>query len=715
MPFAARQRIIRLVDAQDLELMPLRPSIKRILFGAALTALVTPPLLLLYLLYLFDWNRARDPLSAAASERSNRKIVIQGDLRPTWGWPVSRLRASGLTVGNVDGGSAPQMLDLDRIDIAINLRSLLKGKLELTEMTLVKPQLLLEKTRSGAVNWRFADNPAGGVALALLPDNREEFPIIGRLTVEDGRISYKDPAHHTDISLRAATVQGKADGDAQSVRFHGEGVLKGEPLKFDLTGGSVHELRDATAAYPVSAFIVAAQTSISMHGTAIDPVMLKGLDVTLTIKGSNAADLFPLTGIALPPTPPYDITGKLDYEAGVWRFRKFAGRLGDSDLAGDLSWDVRGKRPVLNASFTSRKLDLDDLAGLIGARPGTGPGETASAEQVAAASAAQSDPRMLPDMPLDISRLAAMDAKVEVRGLSVVTNKLPINDFYLKAELVDRVLQISPVRFGTGSGNFVVWATINAQREPVRIVSRTELQRIPIASMFDSSSAAIGTQNLARGYLGGTVELNGSGQSLRQMLAGASGNFGIGMEGGQLSQVLVEMIGLDIAESMGYLLAGDRPVPVRCVIADFKVTDGLLTPRTLVVDTDDTIVTGTGSINLKDESLRLELKPAPKDFSPLVLRVPLEIGGTLKNPDLHVKRSSLLARGAAAAALALLFPPAVILAFIEPGLGKDSQCRSLLSAMASNSLDPRNNARLVPSNAKTPVDKTSAEPASAKR
>ncbi len=677
----------------------------------ALLVVLTPPLLLLYLVYLFDWNRARDPLSAAASERSNRKIVIQGDLRPTWGWPVSRLSAGGLMVGNVEGGSAPQMLELDRLDVGVNLRSLLTGKLELTELTLAKPRLLLEKTASGASNWRFADNPAGGIAMALWPDDRAEFPVIDGLRIEDGRITYRDPASKTDISLRAATVLGKAEDKAQRIRFNGEGVFQGEALKFELMGGGVRELRDSTAAYPMSASIVSGKTSIAIDGTVIDPLLLKGLDVTVNIKGSNAADLFPLTGIALPPTPPYDVTGKLDYATDVWRFRKFAGRLGDSDLAGDLSWDVHGKRPMLTASFTSRKLDLDDLAGLIGARPGTGPGETASTEQIAAAAAAQSDPRMLPDMPLDISRLAAMDAKVEFRGLKVVTSKLPIDDFYMQTALVDRVLEIKPVRFGTGSGNFAVWATINARQEPVRITSRTELQRIPIASLFDRSSAAIGTQNIAQGYLGGTAELAGSGKSLQQMLAAANGNFGIGMEGGQLSQLLIEMIGLDIAESVGYLLAGDKPVPIHCVIADFKVSDGLLTPRAFVIDTDDTIVTGTGSINLKDESLRLELKPAPKDFSPLSLRVPLEIQGTLKHPDVRVKRTGLLARGAAAAALALLFPPAAILAFIEPGLGKDSQCHALLSAMASNSLDPKNNARLVPDNDAAPV---TGKPAAAK-
>lgn len=280
--------------------------------------------------------------------------------------------------------------------------------------------------------------------------------------------------------------------------------------------------------------------------------------------------------------------------------------------------------------------------------------------------------------------------------------------------LDNRLLKLSPVRFGSGRGDIAMWLTVNARQQPVRITSRSELRRIPIAGLFEAAADAVGKPNVASGYLGGTADLSGTGKSLRDMLATATGSLGLGMEGGQLSQLLVEMLGLDVAESVGYLLSGDKPVPIRCVIADFTATDGLLTPRALVIDTDDTVVTGTGMINLKDESLALELKPAPKDFSPLSLRSPLEIGGTLKDPEFRVKRAGLLARGAAAAALVLVFPPAALLAFIEPGLGEDSQCKAMLSEMAGNSQDPQKNAELVPANAEASIAEPTAVPVTAK-
>ena len=660
-----------------------RLVLKRALVALLVLCVLTPLLGLLYLFFLFDWNNARDPLATSASARTGRKIVIEGDLRVDWGWPISRLSAEGLAVDNIQGGSAPQMLEIKRIDAALDLRSLLKGQLKFTELALVAPRLLLEKTAQGAPNWRFVDNPAGSVALAVLPENRHEFPIIERLSIDDGQMRYKDPANKTDLRVGAATLQGAADDDQQRIRFNGKGLLQGQPLRFKIEGGSVLELRDSDAPYPLSVSIDAGDTSARIDGTITDPVAMKGLDVRLNVRGHNAADLFSLTGIALLPTPPYDLAGRLGYADGVWAFRKFSGRMGGSDLAGDLRWDVRPKRPLLKASFTSRKLDLADLSGFIGVR--------LDAE-------GKSKTRILPDVPLDISRLAAMDAQVDFHGVRIVSTQLPVDDVHVKIDLEDRLLKVVPVRFGSGRGDIAMWVTINARVEPVQISSKLEVRRVPIAAMFKGVSAVTGEPNLARGTIGGTADLAGTGKSLRTMLSNANGHLGIGMEGGQLSHLIVELLGLDIAESVGYLLAGDKPVPIRCVIADFNVTNGRMKAQTLVVDTDDTVVTGEGEINLKDESLDLELKPAPKDFSPLSLRSPLVVRGTLKDPEFNVKRSGLLARGAAAAVLTLVFPPAAILAFLEPGLGEDSQCVALLADMARRSQNPRKNERLVPEN-----------------
>ena len=107
------------------------------------------------------------------------------------------------------------------------------------------------------------------------------------------------------------------------------------------------------------------------------------------------------------------------------------------------------------------------------------------------------------------------------------------------------------------------------------------------------------------------------------ILGSADGDVGLGLGRGRISNLIMELAGLDIAESLKFLLTEDRQIPIRCAFADFGVEDGLMTSRALAFDSTDTIIVGEGTINLKDERLDLLLRPRPKDRSILSLRSPL--------------------------------------------------------------------------------------------
>jgi uncharacterized protein involved in outer membrane biogenesis len=160
------------------------------------------------------------------------------------------------------------------------------------------------------------------------------------------------------------------------------------------------------------------------------------------------------------------------------------------------------------------------------------------------------------------------------------------------------------------------------------------------------------------------------------MLASANGDVGLIMGQGRVSNLLVELAGLDVAESLKYLLDKDREIPLRCAYADFRIVDGEMSTRALAFDTSDTVIFGEGDINLRREALDLRLLPQPKDRSPLSLRVPLRIGGTFKDPSFRPEAGPLIARAGAAATLYSLAPPAALLALIETGPGESIDCEA---------------------------------------
>jgi hypothetical protein len=182
------------------------------------------------------------------------------------------------------------------------------------------------------------------------------------------------------------------------------------------------------------------------------------------------------------------------------------------------------------------------------------------------------------------------------------------------------------------------------------------------------------------GRIGGNATIEGRGNSVAQMLATADGDVAAVMGTGEVSNLMLELAGLDIAESLKFLLGRDRSVQLRCAYADFDLEDGVARARSMAFDTSDTVILGKGTLSLRDEELDLVLRPRPKDVSPVSLRGPLQVGGTFKNPSLRPQPGPLLARAALAAVLYAIAPPAALLALIETGPGEDVGCRNAVES-----------------------------------
>lgn len=637
-------------------------------------------LLLALCLFGIDWGAL---ISTRGGKALGRDVRVGQSIVIDWGWPNTHFILQDVEIGNFSQGSDPLMLSVKKLQGSISLKRLLGLHWTFPDLTIEQPSLLLEKDADGNANWQFFDNPSGAVAIEnLTPDDKSDLPEIGRLLIRNGQLHFIDPTRKVDLDMQIDTISGRA-GKKDNLRLNGNGHFQKDVLTLQIEGGSMRQLQDKDDPYPVKASLQVGKTKISIEGTLIDPIELRGLDLQLTLAGSNAAELFDLTGVALPPTPPYNVTGDLSYADDIWHFNKFKGTMGHSDLAGDVAWNKNGARPLLTGAFVSQRLDFADLGGFVGAAPTTQT-RNLSSKQLRQAAKQEASPYVIPDTPLDITRLSAMDADVTFTGKKLISDDLPLDDFFLKVDLHDRVLKTLPVKFGTAKGDIKAFLTVDARQEPVKIDGDFRFTRLMLKPLFAALTDKLGVRNVAEGYIGGTAKLSGTGKSLRGMLGTADGTAGLGMEGGKLSNLVIELLGLDVAQGLGFFLQGDKPVPVRCIIGDFAVKNGLMHVRHFIIDTTDSNIRGQGTINLKNEQLDLKLQTFPKDDTLVSLNSPIALRGTLKDPEIDLSIGGIAARGAVATVLGVLFPPAAIAAFIEPGLGKDSACSALVREMNKN-------------------------------
>ena len=621
---------------------------KRWLTGVALFAAIVAAGV-----YLFEWNMLRGPIAKRVEAATGRSFAINGDLDVDLSW-TPRITANGLVLGNAAWSKDPTMGEIARLDFTIDARELWRGRVVLPEVNLTEPRVTLERNADGAANWQFKQ------------DNKDTNPpAIGALTIDRGHVVFRDPKFKTDFATDVSTVA-PDQKDAGMLKLAGRGVVKGMRGTVDGVIGSVLALDSAENPYPIRLRAAFANTRAQVNGKLYDPLRLKGEEVQFELEGADLAQLFPLLGVPLPPTPPYKLSGHLNHKGDVWTFRKFAGRVGHSDLAGDFSVDRGRPRQLITADLVSRNLDMKDMGGFVGADRGT-----------AKASPKPPPPgRVLPQEPFSLEKLRVADANVKFRGERVITEKMPLEKITATLKLEDGVLTLEPLNFGVAGGNLVSQIRMDA-RKPV-IVTKADIavKRLRLEKLFPEFKL---TQANA-GVITGRARIDTAGNSLAKMLGGANGDAAVMMEGGSVSELLVRLINLDVANAIPVLLTGDRQLPVRCMVTHLKGVNGDFKVQTLVLDTGKAVVTGTGGLNFADETLDLKLVSKSKGFSLAALRGPILVRGTFQDPKVGPDLTKAAVRGIAAVALGWVTGGlGALIPLIDLGGAKDSDCAALIA------------------------------------
>jgi uncharacterized protein involved in outer membrane biogenesis len=610
------------------------------------------------LVVLFDWNWFKRPLERLVEARTGRALHIEGDLDVDLA-RVTTLTAHRIRFANAAWSKAPVMARADRVEVDIAVWPLLFARrVRVPGIRLAKPDVLLETGPRGVGNWVFGEDD-GGEPLRF-----------ERIRIEDGRLRYIDAPRRTDIDLRVNSAKPRDGAASPPVDVDGKGHWAGNAFRLSGRSDSPLELADTARPYRIDLRASAGRTRAQARGTLTDPFRLRGIDLRFALSGENLDDLYPLIGVALPPTPPYRFDGRLGRDGDTWHYESFTGRVGDSDLGGSAAVTVGRTRPRLVANLVSKRLDFDDLAGFVGAPPDTGGKEASNAELRAQSARLAASPTLLPDTPYNLDKLRAMDADVRLKAQRIDAPSLPIDDMDAHLKLEAGLLRLEPLNFGVAGGDIRADIRMDAREPTIRTTARIAARRLNLARLFPDAKL---TQD-AVGRIGGDIAVTGRGNSVAAMLGSADGDIALGMGKGRISNLLMELAGIDIAEALKFLITKDRKVPIRCAFGDFAVRDGLMRTRALAFDTEDTIIIGKGEISLKHETLDLELRPRPKDRSILALRSPLVVGGTFKDPSFRPDYKRLGLRGVFALALGSIAPPAALLATLELGPGEDSRC-----------------------------------------
>lgn len=658
--------------------------------GGILVLLVAVVVAAYAILMTLDLNQYRELIAERIEGATGRKVVIGGpiDLEVSLS---PALALSDVSLANASWAKEPQMLSVKRFEAQVELLPLLTKQVQIDRIVLSGAAIQLETDANGVGNWVFAQDgpePSAPEQPSVAESGETLIPGIDEVTVEDSVLTYRDGRTGQITTLAIEELQAAAPSrtapmkieltaryndnpiEAKGTLGAMESLVAGEPVAVDLEakagGANLRVLGDLgkPGAEKGTNLVVSAEGSqlgelSNLAGTAIpalgpykaslrlqetkgvysagaieavvgsEALMLAsatgsianlaavdGINLQVELKGPSLAALNEPAKLNLPPIGPYEIGAAVTGNRQSMQLKDFAATVGGSDLAGSAALTLSEPRPSVDATLTSNKLVLADFTG-----PETGAGQgNASASQA-------SDGRVFPADPLPLEGLKAVDAAVRFTGRNVVLEKVVLDNVAATATLKNGRLLLDPVKSGVSGGTVAITADVDGAAAKPAVALTVTSRQVEVGSLLKLLQVS---DVLSGGKADLDLNVTGSGESVRAIMAGLDGSTRLVMGPGQINNRFAKIL---LADLGGLITGGGDSSAINCMVSDFGIAKGQATAKALVLDTNGATILGSGGIDLGSERLDLRFDPNAKQTNLANLAVPVKVGGTLANPS----------------------------------------------------------------------------------
>ncbi len=593
------------------------------------------------------WPFLGRPLASALSRQLDRRVELgadSGQFRARFLGGL-RLRSAVIDIAAPAWSQAPHLLHAVDAEVDLRYIDLWRAgrgeRLRIESLRAAQVDAHAERRADGRASWQFG---APDAAASAPPP-----PQLMRVAVTQGHLRYSD----VPLKLVLDADMALTDGERPTLTLRATGSYDGLPVTAALK--AERAAADGAAPRPYGLTLVAGvgRASIDFKGTAGAAWPPTDLQGHFSMQGPSLAAVGDALRVTLPTTGPFRIEGELGRSGATWRAQVASATVGTSRLSGDFSF-VRGPgTPRLTGQLNGTRLMMVDLGPVVGKEaPAVGAGLR----------------KVLPTRPFDLASLRAMDAdvKIDIAEVDLNTSYLePLQPLRARLTLSAGVLTLADLDARTAMGQLAGSLRLDGSDKIARWDANLRWSGVRLERWLNLARKD-GAPPWVSGRLGGTAQLRGTGRSTAEILASLQGQLRTELRDGSVSHLAVEAAGLDVAEALGVLIKGDDALRVQCALADLVAKDGQFKPRTLVLDTTDSVLWVDGALSLATETMDLRVVVTPKDFSPLALRTPLFVRGSFAQPEVTLDKGPLARKVGLGLLLALINPLAALIPFVDP-------------------------------------------------
>ncbi len=391
--------------------------------------------------------------------------------------------------------------------------------------------------------------------------------------------------------------------------------------------------------FPVDVTARAAGATLTAKGEVADAAALTGANLALAAQIPDLAALSPLARNPLPPLKSIAFQGTLTDATGGLRNGVTVHALTLNSPVADLAGEAQlGLQPriSLTATLTSNHIDLDAVKAAIDQLPAP----SSAAAQPAAPPDAKAPPRkrddrIFSDQPIPFDQLRRADTDVRLTVASLRAGGADYKAIAVHAALAGGKLTMDHFTANLPQGHLEAKLSADASQPTPPMHVSLRASGLGLKSVF----ALLGQPPYANGNLDAYAELSGAGSTPHAIAGSVDGSLGLAIPGGSLdNRLLGSVLGrvMDPLNALDLVGRGGSS-ELRCFGVRLDARHGVGTIGAMALSSSLLTMTGSGTINLGEETLGLTLRPEARIAGQPVV-VPVTVTGPIQAPKVGVSK-----------------------------------------------------------------------------
>ena len=594
-------------------------------------------ILIIALPFLIDLNKYQDRYRPLIEEALNRKVELQ-DIRLTI-WPRIGARIGGFVVQDDPAFRTGPFASLASLDVGVKLLPLLKGRVDVEEITLRDPVILVLKNSQGQLNI----STIGAKPTAPAAPSKPEAPgqpagsplqalalfAVDRVSIDGGKLTYRDestpkPTEYTVTQLEFLLTSVHL-GDSPTVHLGATVLPYNLPVRLDGSFGPLAETLDVKS---FTFNLGLGKVALGLKGRAVGG----NLDATINALQIDTADL----PVALPLTKPVQIKDlhlTLHAPYPMSPETPPASQVDLTDLGltlamGGSAINIKGTatKGLANVTAASASINSSDLPVAVPlAKPvevkdlhlnvrakyppkeGTAPLELAEVPNLGLTIALGSSRVEVKGSVLGgLAKVTATSKLVNTADLPIVVplkKPVEIKDLQAAAELKGQEARLTNLTLQLFGGFLRTQGTLGLGTPTPPFTGTVSLQGLQVGPALQ----AVGTDQVSlSGTANAELALSGRGFTHPDLVKALAGTGRMSVREGKIEGINLLQQAAMLLKVVGVSLDNVKATAFSTIESDVVIKQGLIGLQRVLLDSHDFQATGGGTIGL-DQSLDMKL------------------------------------------------------------------------------------------------------------